>query len=80
MRTVALDEAKAKLSGLLDRVAAGEEFVITRHGKAVARLIPIQPPFDKAKARQAAKALLQARKGGTSGGISIKELINEGRP
>ena len=61
-------------------MAEGEEFVITRHGKAVARLTPMQPAFDKAKARQAAKALLEVRQGVTLGGISIKELVNEGRP
>lgn len=33
-------EAKNKLSALLDRVEQGEEIVITRHGKPVARLVP----------------------------------------
>jgi prevent-host-death family protein len=80
MRQVALFEAKNKLSGLLDQVATGEEFLITRHGKAVARLAPVTPTFDRAKAKQAAKALLEARKGVTLGGLSIKELVNEGRP
>ncbi len=32
-------DAKARLSELLDRVARGEQIVITRHGKAVARLV-----------------------------------------
>jgi len=79
MREVALFEAKNKLSGLLDQVAVGEEFIITRHGKPVARLAPITPAFDRAKAQQAAKALLEARKGVTLGGLSIKELVSEGR-
>jgi prevent-host-death family protein len=34
-------DAKAKLSEILDKVSAGEEIVITRHGKAVAKIIPI---------------------------------------
>jgi prevent-host-death family protein len=80
MQQVALFEAKNKLSGLLDQVAVGEEFIITRHGKAVARLAPIQPAFDRAKARQAAKMLKEASRGLSLGGLSIKELINEGRP
>ena len=80
MNQVALFEAKSKLSGLLDQVADGQEFLITRHGKPVARLAPVEPAFDRAKARQAAKALLEARKGITLGGLSIKELVNEGRP
>lgn len=33
-------EAKAKLLSLLDRVAAGEEVEITKHGRTVARLVP----------------------------------------
>jgi prevent-host-death family protein len=39
MITVGAFEAKTKLSELLDRVERGEEVLITRHGKPVARLI-----------------------------------------
>jgi len=39
MRRFNLVEAKAGLSGLLDAVEAGEEVVITRRGRSVARLI-----------------------------------------
>jgi prevent-host-death family protein len=80
MLEIALFEAKNKLSGLLDQVAVGEEFVITRHGKPAARLTPLQPTFDRAKAKQAAKALLQASQNLSLGAISIKELVDEGRP
>ena len=38
MLTVNLAQAKARLSELLDKVEAGEEVVITRRGKAIARL------------------------------------------
>lgn len=40
MFQVSVKEAKAKLSRLLDAVADGEEVVIHRHGKPVARLVP----------------------------------------
>ena len=40
MPTVTAFEAKTRFGELLDRVARGEEIVITRHDKAVARLIP----------------------------------------
>jgi prevent-host-death family protein len=40
MVTVSLAQAKARLSELLDKVEAGEEIVVTRHGKAVARISP----------------------------------------
>jgi prevent-host-death family protein len=33
-------DAKTRLSELLDRVEKGEQIVITRHGKPVARLVP----------------------------------------
>jgi prevent-host-death family protein len=39
MVTVSLAHAKAHLSELLDKVEAGEEVVVTRHGRAVARIL-----------------------------------------
>jgi prevent-host-death family protein len=41
MVTVNLAQAKAHLSELLDRVEAGEEVIITRHGRAVAHIHPV---------------------------------------
>ena len=46
-------EAKNKLSALLDRVEHGEEIVITRHGKAVARLVPDNGGIDRSQAHAA---------------------------
>jgi antitoxin (DNA-binding transcriptional repressor) of toxin-antitoxin stability system len=43
MRKVALAEAKAQLSALLDAIEAGEEVVITRRGQPVARLVREHP-------------------------------------
>ena len=43
MATIALAEAKATLSALLDRVERGEPVTITRHGIPVAELQPISP-------------------------------------
>jgi prevent-host-death family protein len=80
MREIGAFEAKNKLGTLLDWVEGGEEVLITRHGKAVARLVPAVGGFDRAKARQAARGLLEASRGLTLGGLKIKELINEGRP
>lgn len=42
MYTVSVAEAKARLSELLNQVKAGEEIVITRRGRPVARLAAIQ--------------------------------------
>ena len=41
MLTINLAQAKARFSDLLTRVEAGEEVVITRHGRAVATLRPV---------------------------------------
>ncbi len=45
-QVVSVYDAKAQLSALLKRVEAGEEIVISRHGKSVARLAPLEavPP------------------------------------
>ncbi len=79
MHEVGAFEAKNKLGTLLDWVEAGEEVLITRRGKAVARLVPAEPGFDRAKARRAAAGLLEARRGVTLGGLQIKDLVKEGR-
>jgi prevent-host-death family protein len=41
--TVSLYEAKTQLSRLVDRALRGDEVVITRHGRPVARLVPATP-------------------------------------
>ncbi len=51
MTEVSVAEAKAHLSALLDRVERGEEVVITRRGKPVAKVssvVPARKPFDLA--------------------------------
>lgn len=44
MDTFNADDARTDLSRLLDRVAAGEEVVIARAGKPVARLVRVEEP------------------------------------
>ena len=80
MREIGAFEAKSKLGTLLDWVESGQEVLITRRGKAVARLVPADPGHDRAKARRAVEGILEARRGLTLGGIAIKDLVNEGRP
>jgi len=64
MVTVSLVQAKAHLSELLDKVEAGEEVVVTRHGRAVARILsalrPKQPlPLDDLAAFRATMPCLR---------------------
>ncbi len=79
MLEVGAFEAKNTLGALLDRVERGEEVLIKRRGKPVARLVPAEGGFDKAKARRAVAGLLEASRGVTLGGLKIKDLIEEGR-
>ena len=78
MITVAL-EAEANLSTLLDRVAEGEDVLITRQGKPVARLVGTER-VDRARGNEAFEKLIALRAGTTLGGLSWKELRDEGRP
>ena len=80
MKHVGAFEAKNKLGTLLDWVEGGEEVVITRRGKAVARLVPATTVVDRERARRVADALLQLSRGVSLGGLRIKDLIDTGRP
>jgi prevent-host-death family protein len=80
MREVGTFEAKNKLSALLDQVERGAEIVITRRGKAIAKLVPSGSEFDREKAKRAIAGLLKTSKGLSLRGLKIKDLVNEGRP
>jgi prevent-host-death family protein len=62
MKEIGAVEAKSKLGTLLDLVEAGEEVVITRRGKAVARLVPAVPAADRDQARAAAARIRRNRR------------------
>jgi prevent-host-death family protein len=80
MKEVGAFEAKSKLGQLLDWVEAGEEVVITRRGKPVAKVVPPDTAtFDRERARRVARDMREMRKGVTLGGLKIKDLIDEGR-
>ena len=53
-------EAKTHLPRLLDRVARGESLTITRHGKPVARLVPVAG--ERERARDAAARIVERRR------------------
>jgi prevent-host-death family protein len=62
MIQVGMREAKTKLSQLIERAQAGEDVVITRNGKPVARLVPV-----------ASSAPLASVRGAWSGRVRITE-------
>lgn len=78
MATVGAFEAKTKFSALLERAERGEQIVITRRGKPVARLVRIDPDASR-RAAEAVEELKRLRAGTTLGGLSWKELRDEGR-
>jgi prevent-host-death family protein len=76
--TVGAFEAKTHLSTLLDRVGEGEEVVITKHGKPVARLVNAAR-VDRARVNDAFEKLKLLRKRTTLGGLSWQALWDTGR-
>lgn len=79
MREIGAFEAKNKFGQLLDWVEAGDEVVITRRGKVVARLVPPAQAVDQQAGIDAAARIRERRRGVTLGGLKIKDLIAEGR-
>ena len=53
---VSVSDAKAQLTELVRRAEAGDEIILTRHGHAAVRLVPIKPAVDQHSRR----ALLEA--------------------
>ncbi len=47
MKTVNIHEAKTQLSRILAEVEKGEEYIVARAGKAIARLSPIRKPVNR---------------------------------
>lgn len=85
METITAFDAKTHFGALLDRVSRGEEIVITRHDKAVARIVPEGTAslesvreavfgLHALRERMAARADFQPLTD-----AEIKEMINEGR-
>jgi prevent-host-death family protein len=75
-------DAKAHFSELIARAEAGEEIIIKRHGKPVARLVPEKRKLSVEERLQAHRDWIAYRKKHniTLGpDLTIKDLINEGR-
>lgn len=76
-------DAKARFSELLARVEAGETITISRHGKPVAKLTPIdhrRTPEERRAALERFLAWQREHGPRLQPGDSIKEWVDEGRP
>ena len=86
MATVTAFQAKTRFGEMLDRVVRGEEVVITRHGKAVARLVPegganLEHTRRAVAELRAGRAVIAKRRGFKPlTDQEIKDAIEQGRP
>jgi len=78
MRSVGAYEAKTHLSQLIEEVSRGEQVAITRNGTPVALLVPV-PSKQRLDVREVIRQLREFRHGITLGGLSTREMIEEGR-
>ncbi|MYE82104.1 MAG: type II toxin-antitoxin system prevent-host-death family antitoxin [Gammaproteobacteria bacterium] len=78
MTQVGAFEAKTHLPKLLEQVRNGASFVITKHGHPVAELIPVRTA-DSETVRTAIEGLKSFQRGHTLEGLSVRQLIVEGR-
>ena len=78
MAKVGAFEAKTHLPQLLQRVEAGERFVITRHGRPVAELIPFRPS-DAGKVQSAIDSLKAFQNTHSLGEVLVREIIEDAR-
>jgi prevent-host-death family protein len=79
MREIQASEAKTHLLQFLNEVEQGETFVITRHGKPIARLSP-ENVRDQAAIDAAIAGIRELRR--TAGRLSLEEILSardEGR-
>jgi len=74
-------EAKTHFSQIIEKAENGEDFVITRRGKPVAKIIPFEKKKEMTR-KEAIEQLIEFRKlyRGEPGSFNIREAIEEGRP
>ncbi len=83
MRAFGAFEAKNKFGHLLDLVERGEEVLITRHGKEVARIVPARQLANRDEARAAVQRIrgrAEHAKLGRFEWAEWKAYRDEGRP
>ena len=74
-------EAKTHFSQIIEKAESGEDFIITRRGKPVAKIIPFEQKKEMTF-KEAVEKLIEFRKlyRGEPGSFNIREAIEEGRP
>ena len=74
-------EAKTHFSQVMEKVANGSDYIVTRRGKPVAKIIPIQQEQEMSR-EEVIEQFREFRKlyRGKPGSFNIREAIDEGRP
>ena len=75
---ITAEEASAKFLSILDQITDSEPATITRQGVTVAMLTPTKEP-EKLTPSEAIERIKELRKGVRLDGLSIREMIDEGR-
>jgi prevent-host-death family protein len=81
MQTIGAFDAKTHFSQIIEQVLTGEEFTVTKHGKPVARIVPIAAVADETMAQhrlQVARSL-KASRIRLKSGDTMRQFIDEGR-
>ena len=78
MEKISTRDARLHLSALLKRVEGGEEITITKHGRPVARLVPVTI-VSRSRIDETIARLKEFRAGRRLGGLGWKSLRDEGR-
>jgi len=78
MITVGMSEAETQLTSLLEKVAQGELITITKQGVPVARIVPVVGQSGN-NLQQVIHDIKESRKGRRLDGLSIRQMIEEGR-
>ena len=78
--TIGTFEAKTHFSKIIEKVENGAEFIITRRGKPIAKIVPFRQEPEMTRSEAVAK-LMEMRKlyRGEPGSFDIRAAIEEGR-
>ena len=73
-------EAKTHFSKILDKAGQGTDYIVTKRGKPVAKIVPIEQKPEMTF-KEAVEQLMEMRKlyRGKPGSFNIREAIEEGR-
>lgn len=76
---VGIYEAKSRLSQLVERAEAGEEIVLTRRGRPVAKIVNVAPAAKRDRARLLREVRALAAKIRIPRDLDIRDIVAEGR-